>query len=108
MAKTFPCIVIAGSHKLEVNPLSPGEMLDFFEAFTTKQVSSPAWFKFALWICSVRTVDGIPVEFPRNGKEVKDLANILGHDGVLAVQKVINGEEGEAAVDQVDLEIAKN
>lgn len=108
MARTFPCTITSGDHTLEVNPLSPGEMMDFFEAFTTKQVSSPAWARFAMWICSVRTFDGVPVEFPRNGMEVKALANRLGHEGVVAVQKVINGEEGEAAVDEVDLEKAKN
>ena len=108
MAKSFPCTVVSGDHRFEVNPLSPGEMMDFFEAFTAKQVSSPAWFRFALWTCSVRTIDGVPVTFPTSGRDVKALANQLGHEGVLAVQKAIDGEEGEAAVDQVDLEVAKN
>ena len=108
MAKAFPRNIEVGDHKIEVNPLLPGEMFDFFEAFTSKQVSSPAWFRFALWTCSVRAVDGVPVEFPRSGNDVKALANLIGHEGMLAVQKAIDGEDGEAAVDQVDLEIAKN
>ena len=83
-------------------------MLDFFESFTAKQVSSRAWFRYALWICSVRSVDGVPVMFPRDGAEVKDLAKRLGHEGVLAVQKAIDGEEGEPAADEVDLAAAKN
>ena len=108
MANKFPKIVEADGHKIEVNPLSPGEMLDFFEAFTSKQVSSRAWFRYALWICSVRTIDGVPVVFPANGQDIKDLANRLGHAGVMVVQEAIEGVPGEPAVDQVDLEVAKN
>ena len=108
MASAFPKTVKAGGKALEVNPLDPGEMLDFFESFTARQVSSRAWFRYALWICSVRSVNGVPVQFPRNGQEVKDLAKSIGHEGVLAVQEAIEGVEGEPAADQVDLEVAKN
>ena len=104
----FPKIVDADGTKIEVNPLDPGEMLDFFEAFTSKQVSSRAWFRYALWICSVRSVNGVPVIFPKNGNDIKALANSIGHVGVLAVQEAIEGAEGEPSVEQVDLEVAKN
>lgn len=106
--ENFPKFVMAGGKKLEINPLDPGDMLDFFEAFTTKQVSSRAWFRYALWVCSVRSIDGVPVIFPTNAADVKALAKTIGHDGVLAVQEAVDGKEGEPSVDQVDVETAKN
>jgi hypothetical protein len=108
MSKYWPQTVKAGDMTLEVNPLDPGDMLDFFESFEPEQVSKPSWYRYALWICSVRSINGVPVAFPKSATEVKALARKLGHPAVLAVQRVIDGEPGEPAFDQVDLDVAKN
>lgn len=104
----FPKTITFEGVKLEINPLSPGDMLDFFEAFTSDQVSSTAWFRYAMWICSVRTIDNVPVEFPTNGLGVKALGNRIGLNAINAVRDCLYGEEGKPAVGQVDLAKAKN
>ena len=51
-------------------------------------------------ICSVRAVDGVPVQMPQTKDEIKDLARRIGNDGLAALQSVYDGavQENDAVM----------
>ena len=104
--------------KLSIQAMDPGDQLDFFEA-CGKNSTNLAWINMALWACSVRAIDGVPVVMPSGPVKVKQLARQLGHHGLAAVRRGLGidvdpeaePEEGAApqpSTDGVDLDVAKN
>lgn len=104
--------------KLSVQEMDPGDQLDFFEA-CGRNSTNIAWINMALWACSVRAIDGVPVVMPSGPEKVKALARKLGHHGLAAVRIALGidddpskpAEDGEApqpSTDGVDLDVAKN
>ncbi len=88
--------------KLSLCELDPGDMLDLIEA-AGSAVSGPSaspWLAYAQMICSVRAIDGVPVQMPQTKDEIKDLARRIGNDGLAALQSVYDGavQENDAVM----------
>lgn len=82
--------------------MNPGEVLDFILACGSEAAGNEMYLNAAQLWCSVRSVDGIPLPFPRNKEGIKDLANILGVDGINAVEDYISSETLEKPSQQMD------
>ena len=105
---SLPATVTTESgHVLGLKEIDPGEMLDLIEAAGSAMTSgaSGAWLSYASIVCTVRDVDGVPVPWPTKKSEVKALANKIGNEGIVAVQKVMSDQEND---EQTEAEVAKN
>ncbi|BCI68087.1 hypothetical protein [Acetobacter aceti] len=94
-------ITTKSGHVLSLKEIDPGEMLDLIEAAGSAMTSgaSGAWLSYASIVCTVRDIDGVPVPWPTKKGEVKALANKIGNEGIVAVQKAMSEQDGDAEVD---------
>lgn len=107
---TLKRTLAANGLSLGVCEMEPSDQLDLFEA-CGRMSTNPAWVGMALLACSVREINGIPEEMPANPEQVKRLANRIGHDGLAAVRRVLEGEDDakvSTGTERVDIEVAKN
>jgi hypothetical protein len=85
-------------HRYSLRKMDPADMLDLIEA-AGENANNRAWLHFAMIVCSVQAIDGIPVPFPRDAAGIKDLARRLGTDGVEALRAKLLNEPAENAID---------
>jgi len=99
-------IKIDDGRVLSVRTLDPGDMLDLIEAAGSAVASDAAhaWLSYAQMVCSVSSIDGIPVQMPVNKHEIRELARRLGQVGVDALMR----HEEAAYNANMDFSIAKN
>lgn len=90
-------------------PLQPHEMLDLFEAAGTNS-GNGAWVRMALLVCSVRSIDDVPLPYPTMKDQVRGNAKLLGNEGLVAAQLELMGADDESALDTTaeDTAAAKN
>ncbi|QDH16784.1 hypothetical protein [Swingsia samuiensis] len=105
--KTIPNeVVTTDGRRFSIQEIDPADMLDLIEAAGSAlaSASAEAWLGYAEMLCSVRAIDGIPVQMPATKGEIQNLARKIGKDGVKALQGVfVNNDQEED--DQI---IAKN
>lgn len=79
---------IAPGRTLALRELDPGDMLDLIEAGGTATAGAAAstWLSYAQMVCSVRAVNGVPVQMPVTKDEIRDLARRIGNDGIMLLQ----------------------
>lgn len=68
---------------LEYRESTPSDVLSLLEIADFNP--TPSWLKYALMVCSVESIDGIPVETPQNKIQIKQIADKLGSDGISAL-----------------------
>lgn len=95
-------ITLADGRRLGVREVDAGDMLDVIEAAGHAAGSDP-WMHYALTICAVRSIDGVPVRLPASKDAMRDLARRLGGDALDRVAV----ELSQAAGDE-DLAVVKN
>lgn len=80
----------AAGHTLGLKEINPGDMLDLIEAAGSamSSASAGAWLGYAQMICSVTSIDGVPVQMPITKDEVRNLATEIGNDGVAALSPI--------------------
>ena len=95
--------------KLGVVELDPADQLDLFEA-CGRMSTNPGWVGLALLACSVRSINGVPEPMPATQDQVRNLARRLGHEGIAAVRKSLEGDTDVTPVggEKVDADVAKN
>jgi len=98
---------IAPGRTLSLRELDPGDMLDLIEAGGTAAAGAAAstWLSYAQMVCSVRAVNGVPVQMPATKDDIRDLARRIGNDGIMVLQPLFfanDSQEGAA------LDTAKN
>jgi hypothetical protein len=96
-------ITDAKGRKLLVHIMDPGDMLDLAEA-AEDQSSNRGFMAMAMHVCSVTEIDGVPVPFPANKRDIKALAKKLGNEGLLSLYAFGSAEAPAPDV----LEQAKN
>jgi hypothetical protein len=97
--------VDASGRKIVISPLDPADVLDLMEA--AEDASSNVGFvRYAMVICSVSDLGGVPVPRPRDKNGMKALARKLGNEGFTAVSKALFG--GDKPAEDKTVETAKN
>jgi hypothetical protein len=94
--------VEADGRRFALREMDPADMLDLLEA-AGHNAGNRAWLRFAMVVCSVQAIDGIPMPFPRDAGGIKALARTVGVNGIEAVRATLAHDSGP---DQVAL--AKN
>ena len=77
-------IEVGDGRKFRLRTLKPSHMLDLMEA-AENAASSRAWMQYALMICSVSEIDGVPVIMPTTKAGVRSLADRVGNAGIVAL-----------------------
>jgi len=96
-------VVDSKGRKIVINPLDPADMLDLLEAAGDASANA-GYMRYAMVICSVSEIDGVPVPRPSKKADIKALARRLDNDGFAAVTRSLFGAEASADV----AETAKN
>ncbi|NHN84475.1 hypothetical protein GOB93_07425 [Acetobacter musti] len=86
-------ITSGNGKKIEYREMNPGEILDFLLACGNDGSANEVYLNAAQSWCSVRTIDGVPMPFPRNKDGIRDLVNRLGTDGINAVEDYISSKQ---------------
>lgn len=89
---------------ISVKEMDPADQLDLFEA-CAKNSTNQAWVGMALLVCSVTSLEGVPVIMPKTPDQVKALARRLGSEGIAAVAAALNPPD---KTDDAVVEVAKN
>ena len=97
-------VVDSTGRKIAVTALDPADMLDLLEAAGDASANS-GYMRYAMVICSVSNIDGVPVPRPTKKNEIKALAKRLGNEGFAAVTKSLFGDDNAA---KDDADTAKN
>lgn len=65
-------------------------MLDLIEAggSAASGAAASTWLSYAQMICSVRAVDGVPVQMPATKDDIRDLARRIGNEGIMVLQSL--------------------
>ena len=88
-------IKLDDGRRLGVREVDAGDMLDVIEAAGQAAGSDP-WMHYALTICAVRSIDGVPVRLPASKDAIRDLARRLGGDALDRVAlELSQGGDGE-------------
>lgn len=95
----------AKGRKLVIHEMDPADQLDLFEACGVNNANM-SWVGMALLVCSVRSIDDVPIPVSTTPQHVKNAARLLGKDGVAAVARVLNADVGGSLDETVA--IAKN
>lgn len=83
--------------KFTLRILTPGQMLDLLEAAGKNSINQ-GWVQYAMTVCSVAEIDGVPEPMPTSIKEIKALGDKLGNSGIVALGIELLGlNEGDAA-----------
>ena len=81
--------------KLTVRPLDPGDLFDVME-MAGEHSTNIGWMSYAMTVCSVSEIEGVPVPLPRSGAAVKELARRLGNAGLAAIRNSVMPDAGDA------------
>ena len=92
----------AKGRKIVVNPLDPADMLDLLEAAGDASANS-GYIRYAMVVCSVSMIDGLPIPRPSKKADIRALAKRLENDGFAAVASALFGKDEADTV-----ETAKN
>ncbi|RUT27434.1 hypothetical protein C0V97_01305 [Asaia sp. W19] len=96
-------VELGSGRSLTLRELDPGDMLDLIEAggSAVSGAAASAWLSYAQMICTVRAVNGVPVQMPASKDEVRDLARRIGNEGVMALQPLFfpSPEQEDVMVD---------
>ncbi|WP_336946405.1 hypothetical protein [Asaia sp. HN010] len=98
---------IAPGRTLSLRELDPGDMLDLIEAGGTAASGAAAstWLSYAQMVCSVRAVNGVPVQMPVTKDDIRDLARRIGNDGIMVLQPLFFADHSQ---ESAALDTAKN
>ena len=80
---------------LGLRQLTPADTLDLIEA-AGQASSSVAWMRYASMICSVSSIDGIPVMMPATKQALRELGRRIGNAGIDALYETHYPEADEA------------
>ncbi|GAO00437.1 hypothetical protein Gxy13693_048_007 [Komagataeibacter xylinus NBRC 13693] len=83
----------------------PGDVLALLEFGPDSP--SPAWVEYALMVCSVEAIDGVPAMRPKSRVQLEQLANQIGNTGITALSDVLFGADG-ADIAAAESTTAKN
>ncbi|WP_025885224.1 hypothetical protein [Asaia prunellae] len=100
-------IEIASGRTLSLRELDPGDMLDLIEAggSAASGAAASTWLSYAQMICSVRAVDGVPVQMPATKDDIRDLARRIGNEGIMVLQSLFFTSDSQ---EEQGLDTAKN
>ncbi|MFT8440065.1 hypothetical protein [Acetobacter fabarum] len=76
-------ITSSSGMRIEYKENTPSDVLRILEAAGFDP--TPSWMKYALMICSVYAIDGIPVPLPQNKAQIEQTGDRLGVDGISAL-----------------------
>ena len=93
-------------NKLEVAEMDPGDFFDLLEA-CAHNAQNRAWLAMASLVCSVRSINSVPITMPSNPDQVKALARKLGTVGLEALRTHADGDASARTV-SVDADTVKN
>ena len=88
MTDTPDTVTDASGRKIGVMIFGPEDMLDLMEAADDLSTNQ-GWLRYATVICSVSSIDDVPVPRPKNKMQIRGIAKKLGNLGFLAVAKAI-------------------
>lgn len=89
--------------KLEYRAMNPGEVLDLILACGNEATNNEMYLNVVQSWCGVRSVDGIPVPFPRDKKSIHELANVIGNDGIEEISKYLSKADENSEFSDVDV-----
>ena len=96
------------ARRFSLRETNPADMLDLIEV-AGNAAASGAWMRYALMICSVSAIDGIPVLMPLTKGALRELGKRIGNTGMEALARVHYPEGVEDGTDtSVDPDTAKN
>lgn len=89
-----------------IRVLDPADMLDLLEAAGDLS-GNAGWVRYAMMLCSVSEIDGVPVPMPAKKSDVRALAKRIGNAGLKAIDQVLFGAPDTTTTAEV-VEAAKN
>lgn len=103
-----PLTATDGTRKFTLRVLDPADTLDLLEAAGDAS-SNAGWVRYAMAVCSVAEIDGVPVPMPANKDAIRAQGRRLGNVGFAAIAKVLFGSaDTESAPTGDATETAKN
>lgn len=90
----------------EVKEVTPSGLMSIMEA-CGRFVPSEGWMRYAILICSVTEIDGVPVPKPITKQQIENLGDKIGNDGLVALSEHFYPTAGTDEADG-EVEAAKN
>ena len=106
MSDTFTVTDPSG-RKIDGRVMNPGDMMDVLSALGERS-SNPGLVQYAAVVCSVASIDGVPVPVPTNYQQMRAFGAKLGNDGFAAVAAHLFSDASAAKSGDADADTAKN
>lgn len=78
--------------KIVLKTMGPADMLDLVEAAGANS-GNQGWVNLAMVVCSVQSIDGVPVPRAVTKDQVKRVARLLGNEGMVACSNELFGSK---------------
>jgi hypothetical protein len=95
----------ANGRKYTLREITPGQFMDVLEA-AGKSSQNGGYLRYAMTVCAVADIDGVPVPMPSNQNQLRANAERIGNDGMAAIFAALYPSQKED--DSSILESAKN
>lgn len=98
-------IICKSSKEIIYKEITPSEMLDVILICGPEGSKNDTYINIVQQWCSVRSINGIPVPFPKNKNMLDTLANDIGIDGIKALEDYLISSEDN---NDDDINVIKN
>lgn len=98
-------LICDSGKELIYKEIIPSEMLDLILICGAEGSRNDTYMNIVQQWCSIRSINNVPVPFPKNKNMLNTLANDIGADGIKAIENYLLSTEAE---DNNDIDLIKN